>query len=265
MNKNGTPPTSNVDMDQDSPRTDSGPSRLRRIISLPGWPQQRLPRESTGPSAAPQDSGKLAHTASKMPSKPNLRRIASTSSRIFRSTTGTNTIQDKATETGDSQQVASTEMTQISRRPSVVRLRRMASMPARSLKRMTSRPSVASPDTSTSEGKYLSRVKSWSGSMRTGTSRWLGTNRKERDVPKIEVSETPARETRPPRRVHFATAELRPDIGNETSEDDNLSSYHVSLLPSRHDAEETRDGDDVRLEKWWRKDAYYAALAIPIF
>lgn len=87
-------------------------------------------------------------------------------------------------------------------------------------------------------------------------------------VSRVQVDEASSPvQTRPVRRVHFATAELRPDIGSDSSEDDNLSSYHVSLLPSRRivDNDEIRDGENVRQEKWWRNEAYYAALAIPIF
>lgn len=88
-------------------------------------------------------------------------------------------------------------------------------------------------------------------------------------VSRVQVDEASSPvQSRPVRRVHFATAELRPDIGSDSSDDDNLSSYHVSLLPSRRivdDDDEIRDGGNVRQEKWWRNEAYYAALAIPIF
>lgn len=102
-------------------------------------------------------------------------------------------------------------------------------------------------------------------------------NRKVTGVSRVQVdksssssSKNPMETTRPVRRVHFATAELRPDIGSDSSDDDNLSSYHVSLLPSRRivdgGGDEIRDGGSLmRQEKWWRNEAYYAALAIPIF
>lgn len=174
---------SNLDKDRDPPRTGSTmPSRLRRITSLPGWPQQQQ-RSSPRESAEPQDGGNnsLEKTISRIPSKSNLRRIASTSSRIFRPNNIIDSTPKKETISEDSLKGTTKEMAQLTRRPSVVRLRHMASMPARSLKRMTSRPDVPPQDTSTTEGKYLSRMKSWSGSMmKTGTSRWFGTVRRPR-------------------------------------------------------------------------------------
>lgn len=170
---------SNLAMDRDPSRTGlMMPSRLRRITSLPGWPRERIPRESAVQSAAPQDGEDVSRTTNRISSKTNLRRIASTPGRIFRSNIGADTTHQKETSSEDSLvKVTSKSMTQVTRRPSVIRLRRMASMPARSLKRMTSRPQVPSSGATTSEGRYLSRMRSWSGSVKTGTSRWFGTVR----------------------------------------------------------------------------------------
>lgn len=177
------------------------PSRLRRITSLPGWPQTpRSPKEIMGSgssgsaataAAAPQDDtggndvvvavANTTITDIKPSSKSNLRRIASTPSRVFRTSTLTHAADLTTTQnhTGNMSEESPKAFSKgISRRPSVIRLRRMASMPARGLRRMTSRPNVPSADdtktSKPSEGKYLSRMRSWSGSVRGGTSRWFG-------------------------------------------------------------------------------------------
>lgn len=72
------------------------------------------------------------------------------------------------------------------------------------------------------------------------------------------------RAKRPARRVHFATAELVPDFGKDSGEDDNLSGHHVSLLPSRSYDEEDHDRDK-RPKRWWRDESFVTAMAIPIF
>lgn len=195
MEKTRTRPLSNIKKDNDTESSHQSvgvsimlPSRLRRITSLPGWPQApRSPKEMSGTAAAaavPQDDINggdvvVAHTTADIkPSKSNLRRIASTPSRVFRNSTLTNAADPTQNSTENMSQDSPKAFSNgIARRPSVIRLRRMASMPARSLRRMASRPNVPSTDTTTSttaEGKYLSRMRSWSGSVRGGTSRWFG-------------------------------------------------------------------------------------------
>lgn len=76
--------------------------------------------------------------------------------------------------------------------------------------------------------------------------------------------DAPKRDPRPERQVHFATAELVPVFDSDSDDDDNLSAYHVSLLPSRRQLEDYEVGGETR-DRWWRDSSYYAALAIPIF
>lgn len=135
-------------------------------------------------------------------------------------------------------------------------------------------------------------MNSWSGTVRTGPSKWFGlfvssistvhfpSGREgpcrlltpcQRHKPKIssvshvqEASRPTVRERRPARRVHFATAELRPNFGSDSSEDDDDSGRHVSLLPSRSHDEDSQDGGNKR-SKWWNDESYLTAMAMPIF
>lgn len=169
MDKKRTRSMSFMKSDASGSRTDSTPSRLRRITSLSGWPRQRSPTELQGHSAATQEGVDTQHTDSRTPpSRSKLRRIASKSSRMFRTNSGGDAVQD--TKDLSEKRLQSKD---VSRRPSVVRLRRMASMPGRSLKRMASRSLGPSHTTAPSEGRGLSRMKSWSHSVRSGSSKWF--------------------------------------------------------------------------------------------
>lgn len=163
---------SNLQGNGDAPDADTSQAGLRRVASLPGHRLTRIAEEEDHAASTAHGTSTIitgpGARGRPLATRSRLRRIASKPSRIFRTYSGAG-----QAEKGEDAYSGGLQGDRVARRPSMSRLRRIASMPGRSLRRMASQPVVQARDGGLSEEKGIVRMKSWSGNVRTGPSKWF--------------------------------------------------------------------------------------------